>query len=319
MDWIKKNYEKFSLLLLSAALLGVSIFLILSAQGFLASFESLKQPVVPNNKMPALDTQSVEAAQASLKQPATWTSQNGTDGKAKSLFVSRPYLVSPDGLTLSAPDVGISPSGIPSEWIIKNHLDPLDPDIANEDPDGDGFTNLDEYKGNTDPNDKNSHPPYVTKLFLAQFIQVPFRLVFKGQPDDDTYQIDTVDVNQPTQILKMGDPIAGTKFKIVKFEKKGFTDENGVDHDVSELTVQNVETNAKVILVLEKVSNSPDSYAKFRYLWNQPADITVKKDATFSIKPETDIQYKLIDINANEATIQNLKTNEEIKIPLLQK
>ena len=207
---------------------------------------------------------------------------------------------------------------VPNDWLIKNHLDNLDPDVATEDPDGDGFTNLDEYKGNTDPNDKNSHPPYTTKLFLAQYIQVPFRLIFRGQPDDDTFQIDTVDVNQPTQILKMGEQIQGTKFKIVKFEEKTHTDANGIDHDDSELTVQNIETRRQGDPdSSEKEANSPDSYAKFKYLWKGNLDITVKKDATFSLKPETDVIYKLVDINEKEATIQNLKTKEEIKIPHL--
>ena len=53
MDWIKKNYEKFSLLLLSVGLLGVSVFLVISAQGFLKSFDGLKAKPVRKAQSPS--------------------------------------------------------------------------------------------------------------------------------------------------------------------------------------------------------------------------------------------------------------------------
>jgi hypothetical protein len=46
--------------------------------------------------------------------------------------------------------------------------------------------------------------------------------MFKSRPDADSFQIDTVDVKQPTQILKLGDQIVGTKFKIIDFKEKKF-------------------------------------------------------------------------------------------------
>ncbi|NLD35914.1 MAG: hypothetical protein GX654_03510 [Desulfatiglans sp.] len=48
--------------------------------------------------------------------------------------------------------------GMPDEWEEANGLDPLYDD-ASEDPDGDGFKNLLEYKRGTDPQDSRSHPP----------------------------------------------------------------------------------------------------------------------------------------------------------------
>ena len=43
--------------------------------------------------------------------------------------------------------------GIPDAWKILNGLSTTDPNVASEDPDGDGFTNLQEYEQGTDPND----------------------------------------------------------------------------------------------------------------------------------------------------------------------
>lgn len=54
--------------------------------------------------------------------------------------------------------------GMPDEWEIKNGLDPFDPSDANEDPDGDGLTNLQEYQqgqGRTDPAQQDGTNPNV--------------------------------------------------------------------------------------------------------------------------------------------------------------
>ena len=53
--------------------------------------------------------------------------------------------------------------GIPDGWKVQHGLNPLDPNVANEDPDGDGATNLQEYLRGTDPNDPfNGQPPVVS-------------------------------------------------------------------------------------------------------------------------------------------------------------
>ncbi len=44
-------------------------------------------------------------------------------------------------------------------WEASNGFDPLSPDDAGTDPDGDGFTNKEEFFGNSDPNDPLSVPP----------------------------------------------------------------------------------------------------------------------------------------------------------------
>ena len=43
-----------------------------------------------------------------------------------------------------------------------------------QDPDGDGFTNLDEWQFHTNPTDKSSHPDYLTKLKMKSFTREPF-------------------------------------------------------------------------------------------------------------------------------------------------
>jgi len=312
MDWIKNNYEKFALLLVSLGLLAVSVLLILNTRSFIATFDELKTSVVENNKVPPLDLSLLEDAKNTVQKPASWAAHPG------SLFVSQRYILK-DGILINPfkPD----PNGqnlplhppVPNEWFIKTSLDITDQDILTEDADGDGFTNLDEFTAGTDPLDKNSHPAYTTKLKLFQFIKVPFRLIFNARPDADSFQINTIDLNQASQILKVGDQILGTKFKIIKFVEKHTTNSLGTDEDASELTIQNTETQDQVVLIYGKQVDSPDTYAAFKYLWNN-TQFNVKKNQEFSLKPEVDVKYKLIDINDTEAVIQT-KTGEKITIP----
>ena len=320
MDWIKKNYDRFALLLLALALLACSIGIVSMVNGFSDRFEPVKRNVPHGTKVTSLETEALKHAMQSLAKPPVWNTHPG------SLFVSRKYVSKRDATgqdVLSDPfDPDSAPlhPPIPNRWFLDNGLEDriLDVDVADQDPDKDGFTNLDEYLGKTNPLDPASHPAYLTKLRLKRFIKVPFRLKFEAE-DDGNFQINTVDVKQPTQFVKLGELIAGTKYKAVKFEHKTKPNlSTGVDKDVSELTVEHGESGLQVVLVLGTVVDSPDQYARFAYLWDH-SELTVKKGQAFRLKPEDAVEYKLIDIRDNEAQIINVKTESDlIKIPRLE-
>jgi hypothetical protein len=310
MDWIKKHYDRFALIVVGGGLLVSSGLLIWQSQQFKDQFSVLQQSVSHGSKLPPLDSSALTAAQQDLKQPAQWQDHPG------SLLVSERYVIS-DGKPVNPlkSNIQLHPP-VPNSWFAEHHLDILDPNILNEDPDGDGFTNLDEFTGKTDPQDKNSHPAYITKLRLKQWIKEPFRLKLEAY-DGDSFEINALDLHQPSQFLKMGEQIAGTKFKLIKYDQKTRPNSANGETDVSELTIQNIETNEKVVLVMNQVVDSPDSYALFKFTWNN-TEFKVKKDQTFALKPDPNVQYKLIDIRETEAVITNLKTNEQITVPRLE-
>ena len=205
---------------------------------------------------------------------------------------------------------------IPNRWFMNNRLPLLDQTVTSQDPDKDGFNNEDEARAGTDPNNKDSHPDYHTKLFVKQFIRVPFRLLFnaydgdpkKDKPEQFSFQINTIDLKQPSEFLKIGETVARTKFKLQKFEYKTQPNPStGEVEDVSELTVVNTETNEPVILIYNRVSDSPDYFMDFIYEWtNPPSVFRVKKRQEFVLKPnvtEKD-KYKLVDSLEGKAQIQ---------------
>jgi len=326
MDWIKRNYDQFILALVALVLVVLSGFLITNAIGFQETFAGIRGEVIHHNEIPPIDMSGLQEATDGLANPGKWE-LNADQG---SLFVSIPYTVVDGALIDPRTSEHMLHPPVPNKWIIDHKLDILDNNVLNEDPDGDGFTNLDEWKGvkgdgsdSSDPNDPKSHPPYYTKLRLAQYIKQPFRLLFNAydgdvkKPESLEFQINTVDIRQPSQFVKIGDIINGTKFKVIKFE---FKDEpnasTGITRDVSELTVQNTETGDNVVLVLERIVDSPDSYALFRYLWNN-TQFQVKKNKEFVLLPETTLRYKLIDISETDALIQT-PAGQQVKVPHLE-
>jgi hypothetical protein len=321
MDWIKKNFDRFALLLLAVALLGSSVALFLSVNGFADRYQPVLANVLHGKKVALLETEPLERAKASLEKPASWDRHSGL------LFESRKYVVGKNAATkenvlIDPFEPGSTPlhPPVPNEWFLKNGLEAaiLENDVLSQDPDKDGFSNLDEQIGKTDPLVASSHPSYLTKLRLKRFIKVPFRLKFEAY-DEGNFQINTVDVRQPTQFVKIGELIAGTKFKAVKFEKKTtLNPTTGIDRDVSELTVEHAESGLQVVLVVGTEVNSPDQYARFAFRWDG-TEFTVKKLQTFSLKPEPGVVYKLIDIQEGEAVINNVKTDgDPIKVPRIE-
>ena len=325
MDWIKKHYDQFALALLALVLLVFSVILILRAQSFGSRFSAATATAIQRDKVPPLVLDQVEEAKVVLDNPPQWNEsesrkQGTTEEKRGSLFVSDRYVISKDTKTPKKP-IGekfyadtLTGKDIDNSWFIDNNLPLLDPAVPLQDPDGDGFLNEDEWRAGTDPNKKDSHPAYHTKLFVKQFIRVPFRLLFnaydgvpkKDTPDKFSFQINTIDLKQPSEFLKIGDKVANTKFKLEKFEYKTQPNPNTGEHeDVSELTIVNVETNEPVILILNRVTDSPDYFMKFLYQWpNPPIEFVVKKLQEFVLKPNVTEKYKLIDSKEGRALIQ---------------
>jgi hypothetical protein len=311
MDWIKAHYDRVTLIAAVAFLFLTAVLIWQNATSFSKNFMAAQTAPAPKKPMPPGKAVELDAAAQKLLQPPQWTF-SGRSG----LFVPEKHFLGANGLPATLQTTQVHPP-VPNEWLEQFGLPIADADVLTQDPDGDGFTNLDEWQGHTNPIDKNSHPDYLTKLKLKAFTVEPFRMMFSSWVED-TYAINTIDLKQPTQFLKVGDTIPGTRFKIVKFTEKYLADKYGTNADVSELLLEHVETKEHLTLVKEKVAISPESVATFAYLWGERREFEVRKDQEFSLKPQEEIKYKLIDVQPTKAVIvNNQKPNEPIEIGLL--
>jgi hypothetical protein len=308
MTWIRANYDRVAVLAAALFLFASALLIIRNVAQFGGNFSALQTAPPPKPALPPPQAVEMEQAMEKLRQPAQWTFS-----ARSGLFVPEKHFIGANGLPATLQTTEVHPP-VPNEWLEQFGLPIADADVLSQDPDADGFNNLEEWQNHTNPTDRNSHPAFIAKLKMKSFAQEPFRLVFASWVDD-TFALNTSDLKEPTQFLKIGDSIRGTKFKIVKFSEKHDANKYGTNIDVSELILENQETHEQLSLVKEKIMTSPESVANFIYLWGERREFAVKKDQEFSLKPDEQIKYKLVDVQPGRAVIVDTqKPNEPIEV-----
>ncbi len=335
-DWIKKNPAKLTLAVVALLVLLTSVILWSKVSAFDANFDATRSMTGSNAPVEKLNTEALDAAAKAVEQPVKWELAKD----AGKLLTSKLYVLHDRRLEQLGGKMFHPP--VPNDWLNKYGLDVLSTNVLSQDPDGDGFSNLDEWNGldglphsdsngqpvmgadgqplppdSTDPKDPASHPPYHTKLELTKVVYVPFRLRVMmidvpakvKKPADVTVQINTIDRGNKTQFLPVGDDIPGTNFRIESYETKEADGADGTKKDVSEVTIINKETGLKVVLPLKQIVDSPDSYGIFHYKWVKPGgkatpDFPKRRGETFNLPPELDKTYKLIEIKGQDALIE---------------
>jgi hypothetical protein len=298
MDWLRAHYDR-AAAFAAALFLIVSCFLIFfQAFAFDARFKSLRYLARPRHETaPAPGPETAEAMQQ-LRTPAQWK----TDHRA-GLFVPERHFIADSGELVSLATTQLHPP-VPNEWLDEFGLPITDSDVLAQDADGDGFTNLDEWQGRTNPTEKSSHPRYTLKLKLCSISEEPFPAVFSSSVAD-IFAINNIDWNQPTQFLRLGETVKGTKYRLKNYVEKFKTDRHGTRVDISELTLEEVDNHDLVTLVKEKPTISPKSVAVFLYTWNgMQQSFVVRKGQEFSLQPEEGLTYKLLEVTPEKATIE---------------
>jgi hypothetical protein len=310
MTWIRAHYDRVAFLAAALFLLCSAFLITRSVTLFGENFSESQVVAPPKPALPPPKAVETEQATEKLRLPAQWAF-NGRSG----LFVPEKHFIDANGRLTTLQTTDVHPP-VPNEWLEEFALPIADGDFLDQDPDADGFSNLEEWQNHTKPGDKDSHPAFIAKLKMKSFVQEPFRVVFASRVDN-TFAINTNDLREPTQFLKLGDSIRGTKFKLLKFTEKHEANKYGTKVDVSELTLEHWETRAQVNLVKEKIMISSESVAHFIYAWGGRREFAVKKDQEFSLIPDERVRYKLLDVQSAKAVVVDTqKPNEPIEIGL---
>ena len=313
MDWLKENYDRAAVAGAALFLVFCAIFAFRNSSALGERFSALQHVSAPNNKIPAGRAPEIANAMEKLQSPSQWTIA-GRSG----LFVPEKHFLGTNGEPTTLHNTRLHPP-VPNEWLDEFGLPIAEADVLTQDPDADGFTNLDEWQGHTNPADTDSHPPYSFKLKLRSYAEEAFPLIFSSSIGD-IYAINNVDLSKPTQFLHLGDTVKGTRYRLKSYTEKYDTDKYGTRLDISEIVLEQVDNHDRVTLVKEKRATSPESVANFLYSWGRTEqNFAVKKDQEFSLKPQEGIKYKLKDVQPQKAIIiETQKPNEKIEIDPLK-
>lgn len=297
-DWLKVNYDR-------VVLIGGAAFLLISSLAIWWSTiqfgnRLVTRPAVPPKtaSQPPVAVELDRAAEQ-LQKPMQWKASTRSG-----LLVPEKHFIGSDGMPATLQNTEVH-APVPNEWFEKYALPIEDADALEQDPDKDGFNNLDEWQGNTDPTKAETHPDYTTKLRLVSATEESFPYVFASRTKDK-FGINSVNESEPTQFLKVGDVVRGTDFKIMKFTEKKERNQYGMKMDVSELLLEHQQNHAQLTLVKGQVATSPQSIATFIYAWGPRKEFQVRKDQEFALATaEGNQTYKLIDVRPDKAVIVN--------------
>lgn len=167
MSWISTNYEK-------AALGGAAVVALGLAYMGWSKLSAVQEDFgaglkgTGNNNSAVAKADLIPKAIASMKLDRVLTQGFDADRPVDlftgiTLYVSSAAPEQPLDLEKGDP---VHPP-IPNTWWLENRLDPGFGDSPERDPDGDGFSNMEEFLAKTDPNSAKSHPPLIAKLKYA--------------------------------------------------------------------------------------------------------------------------------------------------------
>lgn len=291
---------------------------VLVLAGVLAAFKAFSFPELEgmqSGKMKnpqKLDPAAFEEATARLQAPvqAKLTEQK--------VFVSRMIAYLPGKQAFEVINESTqTDDGITVGWKIEHGFDIDDPAVAQSDPDQDGFSNLEEFKAQTDPRSAQSRPGLLLKLRVAKYTPVPFRIEFKGYAPDATdgrmqYQLNLRDSNRRSRFVKEGDELEG--YKVGEFRQKTIEEKNpstGIieKKDVSELDLKDIQIGETLILVLNKETPTNKDFVQLRVdsPLGKVEPAQVRRGETFQLDGAT---YQLIKPGERFLILKNVETGE---------
>ncbi|MGV3662786.1 MAG: Amuc_1099 family pilus-like system protein [Prosthecobacter sp.] len=310
------SYEKVILTISALLTIGVAVYLVLLSRGFEESL-AVTQAGVRNNLNPP-NTPAMAEAIDTIKKKYAWLSpvRNGKPvplNKSVLLVMKQGELFDltlPEPL-FRAPMTNVFVVGDKTKSPPEDQLPNLfSPNLAELDADDDGFTNLEEFNGKTDPRDPQKMPPLTDKLFLKQRISHDY-IVKLVSGDGTTFQVQRlkpeprmskfVAINQGFGFEK-----GSERFKATSVEKKTIDHPTLGKKDVYVLKITDLSTNKEFEAVEGLDVNLADYEAEFEFRWKKRSTIPgVREGKTFQL-PGLGKSFYILKLEETKAVIAPL-------------
>ncbi len=304
---MKDSWEKFLLISLGLIVAAVSGFFIFKAWTFGGGFGLPSSDA--DSEMPKTKTKRTDAASNFITETIQWELPNkGVGGSPLPLFVSIP-MVEIDGRLVNMLDPEEEPIRPPvsNKWLMDNNLAFLTRAVLSNDPDDDGYTNLEEWHGQTNPKDGASHPPYANKLFMVSRQAQIYRAVFAVKPDDTRFQIKRMATGKWQQknfYLRQGETSPDGQIRIDGFEQKQVVNNQGIRVDASVVHVTFLPKGTKHQLIKRIPTDIPTYFSQLGFELGGGDPFYVKEGDTFPLALDPNTKYRVLKVNEDSTLIE---------------
>ena len=235
--FLKQNYDKLAVVVVLSTILISGIILVFQVQGGGAELQTTQDELIAQNPRPvqAPDHTALSNLLANLANPfqvppaqrrmlvGDLRVSSVPDGLPIPFDAAVcPFTQTPQPLIIRPEDRDTDGDKMPDVWEEKFGLNPYDPGDAGADADGDGFTNLEELQGSSNPTDAAETPPAPAKLRIAQVRMNPFKLRFLGvskiSDTDVRYQLNLRTLER-TYFPRMNEEVEG--YTVIAYDEKG--------------------------------------------------------------------------------------------------
>ena len=301
------SWDKMLLVAVALAVVGIGGWFATKAVAFKSQFpvETPKE----GNKFPETKTDQAEFATKYVKTVNNWNlPKKGTPPKPLPLFVSIP-IVEINGATIDMLNPEAAPIRPPASngWLLNHNLDYLSKTVLSQDPDGDGYSNLEEWNGKTDPKSSDSHPPYAQKIALVARRAQVYKIKFATRPDNERFQIQRMPSTRwpkkANDYLRLGEISEDKQIRLDSFEEKFATSSVGIKVDASVLSITFLPTGKKETIVRGIVTDIPTYFAELEFLLEPGKTFFVKEGDTFSLAKDPGAKYRVVKVTEDSATI----------------
>ncbi len=304
---MKNSWDKFVLIIVAVAVLAGSGIFVTKALSFKDQF--VVEEVAKDGTVEETDIVAVKAANNLVKTEVTWTlPDKGTPPKPLPLFKSI-TIVEADGklIDMMSPESEMVRPPVSNKWLIENELNFLNAAVLSKDPDGDGFTNLEEWHSKTGPKDPDAHPAYTGKLYVKERKSKVYKIKFVAKPDAERFQI----IREPTAafqkrenfIMRIGETSEDGQFRIDSYEEKEEMSATGIKQDASIVSITYMPTGEKKDLVKMVSTSIPTYFGELTFDLGTVEPQYIKEGETFTLSTDPKNKYRLLKIEEKSAKI----------------